>query len=199
MTNKLYLSVLSLAALLLLSSCGWIYQIGGAQSEFDATEAKLEVADFAYTNQNGEEVSLSDFEGDYWLADMIFTSCPTVCPIMTPNMRELQDMAIAENLDLSFVSFSIDPENDTVEHLKGYTENIGVNDAYWDFLTGYDLEEIQAFALDSFKAPVEKTEDDFLHSTRFFLIDGEGKVVRIYDGLASDLSDIKADIQRTVK
>ncbi|WP_054709406.1 SCO family protein [Bacillus sp. JCM 19041] len=176
-----------------------MYDLGKTNSEFDVTEAGMSISDFEFVNQNGDLVSSEDLSGEYWLADMVFTACPTVCPVMTPNMRELQDEAIKQGVDMKFISFSIDPENDTVEHLKPYTERMGVNDDYWSFLTGYELEEIKAFSMENFKSPVERTENDFLHSTRFFLINGEGDVVRAYDGMAMDLSDIKEDLIETVK
>ncbi|KQL56983.1 transporter [Alkalicoccobacillus plakortidis] len=182
------------------ASCSWIYEIGTkATSEFDATEANMSITEFEYVNQNNETVSLVDLKGEYGLADMVFTNCPTVCPVMTPNMKELQDTAIEEGLNMKFVSFTVDPENDTVERLKQYTTNIGSNDDYWSFLTGYDLEEITEFALESFRSPVQQVENDFVHSTRFFLIDEKGNVIRFYDGMSTNLTEIKEDMIKTVQ
>ncbi|MFS0788684.1 SCO family protein [Shouchella sp. 1P09AA] len=186
----------------LLASCSWIYELGKSENdnlEFDASQANMYVKEFEYVNQNNETVQLTDLKGNYWLADMVFTSCPTVCPIMTPNMKELHDTAINEKLNMKFVSFTVDPENDTVDHLKRYTENIGVNDDYWYFLTGYDLEEITRFAEESFLSPVQKVEDDFIHSTRFFLINEDGQIVRMYNGMENDLTEVKEDMVATVK
>ncbi|MFS0753029.1 SCO family protein [Oceanobacillus sp. 1P07AA] len=90
-------------------------------------------------------------------------------------------------------------KNDTVEYLKYYTEAMGVNDDYWSFLTGYGLDEITRFAEESFKSPVKKLDDDYLHSTRFFLVNENGEVIRAYNGMATDLSDIKNDTSRTVQ
>ncbi|WP_413380803.1 SCO family protein [Alkalihalobacillus sp. 1P02AB] len=185
--------------LVALSGCGWLYELGNKADEYDVSQAEMVVSNFEYVNQNGEVVSLEDLKGHYWLADMVFTACPTVCPIMTPNMRDIQDYAIEEDIELKFISFTIDPENDTVDHLKAYTQGMKFNDDYWSFLTGYTIEEITQFAKESFRSPVQKMEDDFVHSTRFFLVNPEGQVIKSYDGMAVDLTDIKRDIQRTVQ
>src|SRR5699024_5128054 len=72
-----------------------------------------EVQDFTFTNQDGEKVSKSDLEGEFWVADFIFTNCTTVCPPMTSNMANLQDQLKEAGLeDVRLVSFSVDPERD---------------------------------------------------------------------------------------
>src|SRR5690625_2722567 len=103
---------LSVYALLifLLSGCGWVYAIGGSASAFDTTKAGLEVSPFNFTEQDGEDFGKAELEGEYWLADMIFTNCPSVCPTMTPNMKRLQETAKEEGVEMSFVAFTVDPE-----------------------------------------------------------------------------------------
>ena len=171
-----------LGMLLMLSGCGWLYSIGDSaiSSNFDISEAGMIVPEFEFINQYGVVYGSKDLNGQYWLADMVFMNCPTVCPIMTPNMKRLQDRMIDKDIDMKFITFTVDPERDTYEFLYKYSQNIGAVDRHWYFLTGYDFERIRDFSIEAFKSPVEKSKDgtDILHSTRFFLVNPEGKVIR---------------------
>ncbi len=187
--------------LLLLGGCGWLYRLGGTSSEFDISKAGLQVPSFEFTNQEGEPFGTKQLEGKYWLADMIFTNCPSVCPTMTPNMQRLQETMKEEGVDLTFVSFTVDPETDTPEQLKAYGEYYGADFENWHFLTGYTLDEMKEFAEEGFSAIVQELEDsdDIMHSTSFFLVDPEGNVIRQYDGLKSDQTEIVEDLKQTVR
>ncbi|MCL7748183.1 SCO family protein [Halalkalibacter alkaliphilus] len=184
-----------------LSGCGWVYQVGsGSSSEYDFSEAQAEVIPFEFTNQNGETYGTEQLEGKYWLANMIFTYCPTVCPTMTPNMQRLQATMQEEGVEMSFISFTVDPERDTAEQLLSYGTNVGADLNSWQFLTGYTQDEIAAFAKDSFKSVVQETDgDDIVHSTRFFLVDPNGQVIRRYDGLQTNQDSIVEDLLETVQ
>lgn len=116
------------------------------------------VDDFTYTSHENKSVSLSDYEGKVWIADLIFTSCNTVCPPMTRNMAKLQEKLKQEKLDVEIVSFSVDPEVDTPQMLKEFGEVQGAELDNWTFLTGYSQEEITDLAANSFKATVLKPE-----------------------------------------
>ncbi|MFC5712534.1 SCO family protein [Thalassorhabdus alkalitolerans] len=181
----------------LLSGCGWLYASPAAESEYDISEADMQVEDFEYTNQHGESFGLSELEGDYWLASMIFTRCPSVCPLMTPNKLNLQGELEEEGVPVQIVSFTVDPEFDTPERLLNYGENYNVDFSNWNFLTGYSDEEIEEFAQSSFRSVVQKVpeEEDIVHATSFFLVDGEGQVIRKYDGLDNDTSPIVEDLK----
>ncbi|TSB46281.1 SCO family protein [Alkalicoccobacillus porphyridii] len=161
----------------------------------------MEVTELEFLNQEGEEQQTNDFEGGYWLANMVFTSCPEICPIMSPNMQNLQATAIDEGIPLQFVSFTVDPETDSPELLKQYGTNLGVDYNSWTFATGYEQEEIETFSLETFKSPVQKVEDgsDILHVTAFFLVDDEGTIIRKYDGLETDQTAIVQDLKDTIK
>lgn len=143
-----------------------------------------EVGDFEAINQDGESVSLSDLKGEVWIADLIFTDCTTVCPLLTVNMAKLQQKMKAEGIDVKFVSFSVDPETDTPEILREYGENFAADYSNWHFLTGYKYEEINDLSFKSFKAPVQKNPDDnqIMHGTRFYLVDRNGKIAKHYPG-----------------
>ncbi|KND07043.1 MULTISPECIES: SCO family protein [Bacillus] len=172
-----------------LSSCG--------TSKIE-NSLNYDVQSFSFQNQDGKTVSLESLKGQVWVADFIFTNCKTICPPMTSHMAELQKQMEEENLQARIVSFSVDPENDTPEKLKKFAANYPLNFQNWDFLTGYSQEEIEKFALKSFKAIVKKPEDEdqVIHQSSFYLVDQNGKVVKDYDGAKNTPYDeIIADIK----
>lgn len=179
--KRLSLPALALSIVLLLSGCG--APVAPNQGQSAALDWK--VHDFSYTNQDGETVSLEDLQGDVWLASFIFTKCVTVCPPMTANMVKLQQQLQEEGLDVSIVSFSVDPEVDSPEVLREYGESFDADFSNWHFLTGYTMEDIQQFAQDSFKTLVEPEpdSDQVMHGTSFYLVNQSGHVVEKFNGV----------------
>nr|WP_246188249.1 SCO family protein [Metabacillus lacus] len=164
------------ASAFLLTGCG----AGGLKDSLN-----YQVESFRYNDQSGSAVQLSDLKGKIWVANFIFTSCETVCPPMTANMARLQKLAAENQLDVQFVSFSVDPVVDSPEVLKTYGEKFGANFDNWVFLTGYQQKEIEDFARKSFKTIVKKpeAEDQVIHGTSLYLIDTNGKVMKSYSGV----------------
>lgn len=198
-----YMKIAFIVAVVFLSGCSWMYQINKEDNKSitDMTELELTVPHIEFVNQFGEEMSTSDLKGQVWVTDMIFTRCPTVCGLMTPNMALLQEAVIEEGLDVKFVSFSVDPEFDTPEILRKYGEGYGANFDYWTFVTGYSFEDIKKISNDSFLSPLEPLEDsdDIIHATAFFVIDEEGNIIRKYDGLNSDVKPYVEDLKKYLK
>ena len=100
------------------------------------------VDDFTLTNQDNEQMNLTDFRGDVIVVAFIFTKCPDVCPIITQLLRSVDDGLNEDYQEhVSIISISVDPDYDTPEVLKEYTELHG---AEWPHLTGdiEDMEEI---------------------------------------------------------
>lgn len=147
-------------------------------------EFNYAIQDFEYTNQDGETVSLEDLKGKYWVADFVFTKCETVCIPMTSNMVKLQQMAKDKDLDVHFVSFSVDPKNDTPEVLKQYADDYGADLSNWDFLTGYSQDHIESFAAKSFKALVSKVDgyDQVNHAVTFYIVSPDGEAIHAFSG-----------------
>jgi len=143
------------------------------------------VQEFATIDQEGKEVNVEQLKGKVWVADFIFTNCTTVCSPMTAQMAFLQKKLKEEGLDVSLVSFSVDPDRDTPEAMKAYGENFDADFSNWHFLTGYSNEEIISFSKESFKSPIifEPGTDQVGHVTSFFLVDDKGVVVRKYPGI----------------
>ena len=93
------------------------------------------VKDFNLINQNGIKVSSKDYENKIYVVDFFFTSCPSICPIMTNNMLLIQEEFIQNN-NIMLLSMSVTPEIDNVEVLKKYAIEKGVIDSKWNITTG---------------------------------------------------------------
>jgi protein SCO1/2 len=149
-----------------------------------------QVPPFSLTDQRGETVTLDDLAGEPWIADFIFTRCTLSCPMMTTRMAELDDGRVSPEVRL--VSFSVDPEHDTPEVLADYARAFSASNR-WHFLTG-SKDEILALALEGFHLalnpePPEGTappEEPIVHSTRFVLVDGRGRIRGYYDGMSRE-------------
>lgn len=165
----------------------------GCSGEPIETNMSEDVIDFEFTNQDNEPFGLDDLEGDYWIANMIFTNCDTVCLPMTANMKDLQDRMVDEGIDnVELVSFSVEPDYDTPEVLTAYGESYEVDFSNWNFLTGYDFETIKEISIKTFKsllAEAPEGTDQVTHGVSFFLVNPEGKVIKNYDGVRSASMD----------
>lgn len=170
---------------------GMILFLGACNKLPIETDMSEKVADFSFTTQDNETLSRNDLNGEWWIADFIFTNCETVCLPMTHNMANLQEELESKDMNIQFVSFSVDPDYDTPDVLKAYGDSYEANYETWSFLTGYDFKQIKELSIKSFRAPLKMPDrgDQVMHDTRFFLVDPEGKVVKGYDGLDSSSSD----------
>ncbi|HRP32070.1 MAG TPA: SCO family protein [Agriterribacter sp.] len=154
------------------------------------------VRDFTLTNQMGKQVSLSDLDGKIIVADFFFTSCPSICPALTRNMKRLQDAFNKTDTIVRFLSFSVDPARDSAERLKKYADKYGINHDTWWLLTG-DKDEIYDIAKKEFKANVADTHIDtnFIHTEYFFILDKDRVVRGWYNGRDSiHLSKLADDV-----
>jgi protein SCO1 len=146
------------------------------------------IPDFTGINQLGQKVSLSDISlrdsGKIIVADFFFTRCISICPQMTMNMKKLQDgiRSAVEAGDtitnfVQFISFSIDPERDSVPALKKWADRFQVNPSNWWLLTG-DKQAIYDLSLKHMKLDVmdPKIDSIFPHSEYFVLIDNQGVI-----------------------
>jgi protein SCO1 len=162
------------------------------------------LSDITLTNQLGQEVSLHDIKGKIIIADFFFTRCPSICPTLTRNMKGLQDglqlkddRRLIDTSVVQFLSFSVDPERDSVPVLKKYADRWGINHDSWWLLTG-PKKTIYDFALNEIKLPLqdgETVDSNFIHTERFVLIDREHVIRGYYSGLDSmSLSKLAEDV-----
>jgi protein SCO1 len=145
-----------------------------------------EVPDVSLVSDSSEPISLSTLRGNVVIYDFIFTSCTSICPMMTERMRQLADELPVRD-DLRFISVSVDPETDTPEVLARYAEAVR-KDRRWQFLTG-DRDEIFALSVSGFKlaaGPGGSADEPVVHSPRFVLVDRNGVVRGYYDSLDVD-------------
>jgi len=152
------------------------------------------IADFSLTNQNGEIVTQKNYEDKIYIADFFFTTCPSICPIMTKNMALLQDKV---GDDVLLLSHSVTPEIDSVVKLKKYALEKGVDDSKWNLVTG-DKKQIYELARKSYM--VVKTDGDggaydMIHTENFALVDKKRQVRGYYDGTkAEDMEKLMEDL-----
>ena len=155
------------------------------------------VANFSLTNQNGITITNKDYENKIYVVDFFFTSCPTICPIMTNNMVKIQNEFINSD-EIMLLSMSVTPEIDNVEVLKQYAIDKGVNDSKWNITTG-PKKHIYELARKSYFAVVEQGDgglQDFIHTPNFILIDTKKQIRGIYDGTdENEILRLIADIK----
>jgi protein SCO1/2 len=162
------------------------------------------VQDFKFQNQLGKTVSLADLPGKVIVADFFFTRCPSICPKLTVNIRRLQDALSAKDQFkqlnpalIQFLSFSVDPERDSVPVLKTYSDHYGINPEIWWLLTG-PKKEIYDFSLNELKlgqSDGEGVDSNFIHTQKLVLLDKEHVVRGYYNGLDSvDLAKLANDM-----
>ncbi len=154
------------------------------------------IADFSLTNQNGKTITQSDYKGKIYIADFFFTTCPTICPIMTKNMAGIQEQIIDDD-DVLLLSHSVTPVIDSVAQLKKYALEKGVNDAKWNLVTG-DKKQIYQLARKSYLA-VKSDGDggpfDMIHTENFILVDKERRIRGFYDGTKiEDIEKLMEDL-----
>ena len=158
-----------------------------------ADTAYGKVPDFKLTESSGRAVRLQDLSGKVWVADFIFTSCAGTCPLMTSQMRKLQDALPG---DIALVSFSVDPNRDTPEVLARYAKQYRADPGRWSFLTG-DRTTLYNLSSNGFKLAVDDSQgneqEPITHSTRFVLIDKDAQIRGYYSG--TEDADLKKLIQ----
>ena len=139
------------------------------------------VPGFQLTNQNGQPFGSAQLAGKIWIADFIYTTCPGPCPMISSRMSELQKPL--EKTDVHLVSFSVDPDKDTPEVLRGYAAKLQAEPSRWDFLTGAKS-AVFNLSHDGFKLAVSDGSDAQgipVHSTRMVLIDRHAQIRGYYD------------------
>lgn len=140
------------------------------------------IADFSLTNQNGETITQKYYDGKIYVADFFFTTCQTICPIMTNHMVEIQKK-ILNNPDVLLLSHTVMPEIDSTMVLKKYALEKGVDDRKWNLVTG-DKKQIYDLARKSYLAAkdIPYSEFDLIHTENFVLIDAQKRIRGFYDG-----------------
>ncbi|MDQ7916593.1 SCO family protein [Mesonia sp. MT50] len=148
------------------------------------------IADFKLVNQNGDTITQEDYANKIYIADFFFTTCQTICPIMTDHMKKIQD-EFKDDDEVLLLSHTVTPEIDSVPQLKKYALKKGVIDEKWNLVTG-DKKQIYELARKSYF--VVKTQGsggayDMIHTENFALIDNQRRIRKFYDGTSPDAID----------
>ena len=152
--------------------------------EYTGEHRTYRAPQFDLVNQYSAKITDSDFNKKIYIADFFFTSCPTICPQMTKNLKIINE-EFSDEKRVRLISFSIDPKRDTPDRLLRYIQDTGLNDSKWDFLTG-DKDDIYELAKD-YKVRVfddgRHEGEDILHDGTFVLVDEIGQIRGYYNGL----------------
>ncbi|HLN74543.1 MAG: SCO family protein [Methylococcaceae bacterium] len=138
---------------------------------------------FSFVSQDSTVVSGKTFDNKIYVADFIFLSCTSICPVMTHEMEKVYE-TYKTNPHVFFLSHTIDPENDTIPRLKEFAEALGVDGHKWFFVTG-DKDSIYSMAENSYFAtayPDKNTPGNYIHSGGLLLVDTNKHIRGVYDG-----------------
>lgn len=144
---------------------------------------------FAFMDQNGKQITNRDVEGKVFVADFFYTSCEAYCPVTTAQLAIVQN-SINSSIPFKILSFSLNPESDSIPVLKKFAKQYGAKDEVWHFLRG-DQEEIYTLGENGFYTIVKDAQGSFEgHSDKFTLIDKSGNIRGFYKG--TDSIEVKA-------
>ena len=144
------------------------------------------IQNFSFTNQDGKAVTEKDFDGSVYVTDFFFTTCHSICPIMS-NQMERVATHFKGNTEVKFLSHTVDPEIDTVEQLKSYAIKHNADSKQWMFVTG-EKKALYDIARTGYLLNAEEGDggpDDFIHTQNFALIDKDKRIRGYYDGTDS--------------
>jgi protein SCO1/2 len=164
---------------------------------------------FNLTERNGDKFGPEDLKGKVWIADFIFTRCAGSCPLMSTQMRDLQE-SFGKTEQVRMVSFSVDPAHDTPAALNEYAARFMARPSRWYFVGGGEG-EVAKLAIEGFKLPAGSqsapadpsgfpNEPAILHSQRFVLVDGAGRIRGYYDGTGMEVvQQLVADVRALLR
>ena len=158
------------------------------------------IANFELINQNGDTITQEDYEDKIYVADFFFTTCQTICPIMTDQMYRVQQEILNDD-EVLLLSHSVTPEIDSVAQLKRYAIEKGVNDLKWNLVTG-DRKQIYDLARKSYLVVKDDNSEDYgmVHTENFALIDKKKQIRGLYNGISPvSVDSLLQDIKRLKK
>jgi protein SCO1 len=155
-----------------------------------------EVQAFSFTDQDGKAFTNKDVEGKVYVAEFFFTTCKAICPDMNKNLRTVYDQ-FRDAPDFLILSHTCQPEVDSAPVLKQYADSLQIDTRRWIFLTGrkdslYNMARV-SYTVDDPLNNLRNIDDDFLHTQFWALVNKEGKVKKVYDGLKP--SEVEAMIK----
>ena len=161
-----------------------------------------QIDEFEFINQDSQIVTRSTFDGKIYISDFFFTTCPSICPAMTQQLKRVY-LAYKDNPNVMLLSHSIDFRADSVPVLKAYAERYGITSSNkWHFVTG-SRESIYNIAKNKYYISAMEDEEapgGYLHNGKFVLVDREGRIRGYYTGTESTPVDrLIKDINRLLE
>lgn len=157
---------------------------------------------FYFWNEDSLKVTSKDLKGKIWVTDFFFTTCSTICPRMTDQMKRLNGLLSDMQSEVQFISFSINPIHDTPSQLKLYRKHHEIDAKNWVFLTG-DEADTHRLGIEDFKVFAgqdDLAEDGYAHSEAFTLVDKEGYVRGVYNVAdVKQVDQLEKDIRKLLK
>jgi protein SCO1/2 len=176
----------------------WALLASGCQRKTEPLATLGQVGAFSLVDQDGKSVTAESLRGQVWIASFFFTHCPTICPRITRRMRALQVEATGRTPPLRFVSFSVDPDNDSPPVLLAYAKRYSADLRSWSFLTG-DLAVVTRTVVDGFKLALDGKADPsaenggIIHGSHLVLVDQSSAIRGYYR------TDDDADMARLLR
>lgn len=159
------------------------------------------VQDFSFTNQDGRTVTQKDLDGSVYVTDFFFTTCHTICPVMSTQMERIYTK-FKGNPEVKFLSHTVDPEIDTLEQLRSYALKHNADSKQWVFVTG-DKKQLYDIARTGYFLDAQQGDggpDDFIHTQNFALIDKDKRIRGYYNGIDStEVDQLMEDIDLLLK
>ncbi len=160
-----------------------------------------QVPDFRLDERSGAQLTLNDLSGKVWIGSFLFTSCSGQCPIIAQRVRKLQH-ELRHRTEVRFVSFSVDPDRDTVAALDEYARRFEANPLKWFFVTGEKgaLKRVVREGFMMVMEPGSSETEAVMHSSKLALVDPWGRVRGFYDANEdSEMKQLLKDTRRLIK
>ncbi len=158
------------------------------------------IPQFQFFNEDSILVTNKDFAGKVWLSEFFFASCPSICPIMNTQLKNIEKALKPYQQQIQYLSFTIDPTHDTPSVLKAHKKKLGIANSNWAFLTGNESFTHQ-LGIENFLIFAGREEDalgGYAHSGAFTLVDKKGFVRGVYEVVQPDLSVNKKEFERLI-
>lgn len=159
------------------------------------------IPDFQFFNEDSVLVTKASFKDKVWISEFFFATCPSICPIMNTQLKNVEKALKTYSKDLQFLSFTINPKHDTPSVLKAHKRKLGIQNKNWAFLCGDEAFThrlgIEHFLI--FAGREEEALGGYAHSGAFTLVDKKGQVRGVYEVVQPDLSVNSKEYERLIK
>lgn len=159
------------------------------------------IPDFQFFNEDSILVTKDTYKNKVWISEFFFATCPSICPIMNTQLKNVEKALKRYSKDLQFLSFTIDPKHDTPSVLKAHKSKLGIQSKNWAFLSGNESFTHQ-LGIEHFLIFAGREADalgGYAHSGAFTLVDKKGHVRGVYEVVQPDLSVNQKEYLRLIK